>query len=188
MSQGVTIRVDQGDLNRLTKALNGMTSNAPKYIARALNKTATTVRKDLIKEIQKTYTSKYGAAKGQMTIRKASAGRLVAIIVVSGDTIDITGFKTSKGGKRQGAKAQVLRAGALKPVTLNGNKAFFNGGDGKMHVRVGAARGPAPRVKGPSVPGMVRGKRVYPQVEAQGKEHLHHYMEQQIDMLIASGG
>lgn len=181
------VRIDQGDINRLIKALNGIEKDAPKYIARALNKTATTMRKDLINEIQKTYTNKYGATKSQLRIEKASAGKLVARIHVSGDTIQLTAFKHTSGGKRGAAKAQVVKAGALKPVLKNGNKAW-KGNDNKIHVRTGEARGPAPAVKGPSVPGMVRGTRVYPQVRERGEEHLHHYMEQQIDMLIASGG
>lgn len=179
----ITIKVDQGQLNRVYRELGKISSQAPRYIARALNKTAVTFRKEMIQGIQKTYIMKYGNVKGQMKIHKANAGNLVAIIEVNGDVIPITKFKATKGAKKTGAKAQVLRGGGLKPVIVNGIKSYM-GTDNNVHHRTSSARGPVPSVMGPSVPGMVNSDRWYPEVEARGSVHLYNYMQQQIAMLV----
>lgn len=76
----IEYQVDEQMLEEVQAKLGEMSRKAPTVISRALNKVAGTARVDLANKAQATYTVKSGGFKKDMTIRKASAGRLEAVI------------------------------------------------------------------------------------------------------------
>lgn len=209
----VTYRLDPADWQALVLKLNELAGNKTRtYIARALNKTAVSARVKLGNKAQASYTVKTGGFKQDMQIDKANEGNLVATIRSHGDTLDVPKFHWSSGGK-SGVKIDVVRSG-LKPLTLNGNKAFVrkigktkydkktkrsekvmrkNRSTGEMEqatanlvfARVGKSRLPIWKMKSKSVPYMIGSdNRVYGPLKPKIQSDLKKYMNQQIAMLL----
>ena len=88
----IEYQVDEQMLEEVQAKLGEMSRKAPTVISRALNKVAVTARVDLANKAQATYTVKSGGFKKDMTIRKASAGRLEAVIHSQGKPLSITKF------------------------------------------------------------------------------------------------
>lgn len=215
MSQTITFsyELDQGDFAAITAKLRELAGNkANTYIARALNKTATSARVKLGNKAQASYTVKSGGFKEDMQIDKATAGNLVATIRSYGDTLDVPKFSWSPGGK-SGVKIDVVRSG-LKNITLNGNKSFVmkvgrverdkktgkkipkmrkNRVTGEktqvmanlVFARVGKSRLPIWKMKSKSVPYMLGSEnRVWGPTRPQIESDLKKYMQQQIKALV----
>lgn len=126
----MTIRyeLDKKQLRSVERDLRKLRSRMPMILSRTVNKTATSARMSLTKELQDTYTEKPGKLKQNITIRKASHGYPVAKIRVSGKAQPSILFHHSKGG-RGGAKLQVRTDRPFKAVISNiggeGRKAFI---------------------------------------------------------------
>ena len=101
----IEYQVDEQMLEEVQAKLGAMKAKAPTVISRALNKVAVTARVDLANKAQATYTVKSGGFKKDMTIRKASAGRLEAVIHSEGRPLDIDRFHIT-APKKTGAKAR----------------------------------------------------------------------------------
>lgn len=184
-----TYKLDEGEFAALTQKLQELAGNkARTHIARALNKTATTARKKLRDKTKATHTVKVGGFNKEMTIKKASAGDLTAIIRATGDTLNVHYFKWSpSGGNKKGSRpvrVDVVKSG-LKDLGLNGNKAFSRGN--LVFARQGRERLPIQILKGPSVPGMVKSDRVWTPTRPEIESDLKKYMEQQIAQLVGGG-
>ena len=181
----ITYKLDEGEFAAITKKLQDIAGNKARvYIARALNKTATTARVKLAAKAQASYTVKTGGFKKDMQIKKASAGDLTAIIRSHGDTLDIKKFKYS--APKSGVKVDIVRSG-LKPLGKYGNKAFVGRGsaNGHVYVRQTKDRLPIEKLKSKSTPYMIGSRnRVYGVLEPQIKSDLKKYMGQQIKALI----
>ncbi len=217
MSDGQMItfswELDESDFAALTAKLRELAgTKANTYIARALNKTATSARVKLGDKAQASYTVKSGGFKKDMQIDKASGGNLVATIRSYGDTLDVPKFKWSPGGK-SGVKIDVVRS-SLKSIKLNGNKSFVmkvgrverdkktgekrkvmrkNRTTGQeeqamtnlVFARVGKSRLPIWKMKSKSVPYMLGSEnRVWGPTKPQIESDLQKYMKQQIAALL----
>lgn len=184
MSQAIEFHyeLDQGDFAAITAKLRELAGNkANTYIARALNKTATSARVKLGNKAQASYTVKSGGFKKDMKIDKASAGNLVAVIRSNGDTLSVTKFRWSKGGK-SGAKVDVVHGG-LKHLGPEKRRAFAY--NGAVFVRTGSERVPIEKKKSKSVPYMIGSEnRVWGPMRPQVGSDLEKFMRQQIATLI----
>lgn len=132
----IRYELDRKQLRSVEKDLRKLESRMPKVLARTADKTATSARVLLVKEIQGTYTIKSGAAKKGMEIRKASGKDPTAVIRVQGKRQPSIDFRHSKGGSG-GVKLQVRKddpSEAIKPVEdrkafiaqmANGHKGIF---------------------------------------------------------------
>lgn len=180
-----TYKLDEGDYARLTQKLNELAGpKARVYIARGLNKTATSARVKLAQKAQASYTVKSGGFKKDMRIDKASAGNLVATIHSNGDTLEVKKFSYST--PKSGVKIDVVRSG-LKPIIKYGNKAFIGLGsaNGQVYVRTGPKRLPIEKIKSKSVPYMLGSEnRVWGPMRPQIGSDLQKYMNQQIALLM----
>ena len=187
MSQTITFsyELDQGDFAVITAKLRELAGNkANTYIARALNKTATSARVKLGNKAQASYTVKSGGFKKDMQIDKATAGNLVAVIHSDGNTLDVPKFKWSHPSS--GVKIDVVRS-RLKRMGKYGNTAFFGKGklNGQVYVRKGKPRLPIEKLKSKSVPYMLGSEnRVWGPTRPQIESDLKKYMEQQIKALV----
>lgn len=190
--------LDEGEYAKLTQKLRELAGNkAGTYVARALNKTATSARVKLAGKAQESYTVKTGGFRKDMQITKASAGNLTAYIGSQGGTLNVHYFKWSKNGGSHGVKIDVVRSG-LKEMHLNGNKAFVVqqlrrsralGGKGGVanlvFARPGKERTPIYIMKSKSVPYMLgNDQRVWSPTRPQIESDLKKYVEQQIALLL----
>ena len=200
-------RLDEGEFAALTEKLNELAgSKARTHIARALNKTATTARVKLANKARESYTVKSRGFKGDMQIKKASAGNTVAIIRSQGSPLSMKEFKYSFS-RPNPVRADIVQTG-FKNVVKYGNKAFRGTGrlGGNVYVRTGK---PAKRYKGiglerykkagksipksrealeklfsKSVPYMLGSHRVWMPSSLEIQSALKRYMEQQIKQLL----
>lgn len=140
-------------LEEVQAKLGEMSRKAPTVISRALNKVAVTARVDLANKAQATYTVKSGGFKKDMTIRKASAGRLEAVIHSQGKPLSITKFHTT-APKKTGAKANIIKGGGLKQL-IYGNIKAFKGPNGQIYQRRSTARLPIKKLSSNSIPKMI---------------------------------
>lgn len=183
----ITYEVDRQMLAEVQAKLGELKSKAPTVMARALNKTATTAREQLAEKAQATYTIKTGGFKKDMTIRKANRGKLVAEIHSAGRPISIVKYHTSVT-KKAGGKANIIKGGGLKQLSYGDIKAF-KGPNGQMFQRRSKKRLPIKKLSSNSIPKMIGNeKRVYGVVEPSIESNLHHYMEQQIALIVGKGG
>lgn len=156
--------------------------NPATVISRALNKVAVTARVDLANKAQATYTVKSGGFKKDMTIRKASAGRLEAVIHSQGKPLSITKFHTT-APKKTGAKANIIKGSGLKQL-IYGNIKAFKGPNGQIYQRRSTARLPIKKLSSNSIPKMIGNEeKVYGVVKPSIDRNLQHYVEQQIELL-----
>lgn len=181
----VTYGLDPADWSALVLKLNELAGNKTRtYIARALNKTATSARVKLGNRAQASYTVKSGGFKKDMQIERANAGNLVATIKSHGDTLNVPRFKWSH--PKSGVKIDVVRSG-LKPMGKYGNTAFYGKGklNGQVFVRKGKDRHPIEKLKSKSVPYMIGSEnRVYGPLKSEIQSDLNKYMNQQIKLLL----
>ena len=159
----IEYQVDEQMLEEVQAKLGEMSRKAPTVISRALNKVAVTARVDLANKAQATYTVKSGGFKKDMTIRKASAGRLEAVIHSQGKPLSITKFHTT-APKKTGAKANIIKGGGLKQL-IYGNIKAFKGPNGQIPKMIGNE------------------EKVYGVVKPSIDRNLQHYVEQQIELL-----
>lgn len=206
-----TFELDKGEFAVITAKLRELAGNkARTYIARALNKTATTARQKLANKARDAYTVKSRGFKSDMQIKRATAGDLEAIIRSHGDTLAIPQFKYTFS-RPSPAKVDIVKSG-LKPIIKYGNKAFLGQGrlSGGKHVfvrtgkaakrykgmsrsdykartgrSVSASREGLEKIKGKSVPYMLGSEpRVWGPTRPQIESDLKKYMNQQIKALL----
>ena len=180
-----TWELEQGSFAALTQKLYELAGNKARvYIARALNKTATSARVKLAAKAQASYTVKTGGFKKDLRLTPANAGNLVAILQSNGNTLDVPKFHWSH--PKSGVKIDVVRSG-LKPLGKYGNKAFVGGGsaNGQVYVRQSSSRLPIEKLKSKSVPYMLGSEnRVWGPMRPSIEADLQKYMRQQIAMLV----
>lgn len=182
----IEYQVDEQMLEEVQAKLGAMKAKAPTVISRALNKTATTARVDLASKAQATYTVKSGGFKKDMTIQKATAGNLEAVIRSQGKPLPIDKFHTT-AAKRSGAKANIIKGGGLKQLIKGNIKAFratMKNGHKGIFQRQGRERLHIKQLYSNSIPKMIGNEqRVYGVVKPSIDKHLRHYVEQQIELL-----
>lgn len=100
----------------------------------ALNKTAKQAKQMLAEKAGETYTAKNVAFKKAMKVRRATPGRLQAVISAEGEPLELRKyFRTANRGNS--FKVQILKSGSLKEISQGGIKAFVNNIARKGQVR-----------------------------------------------------
>jgi len=169
-------------------------SKTETYVARALNKTATSARQRLSVQTRLAYTIKAGAFKSDMKITKASADKLEAEISSEGAPESLKDFK-HRFSRPSPAKVDIIRTG-LKAVRKYDNKAFVGTGkaNGHIYVRTGkkqsgnSKRDAIEKLFSKSVPYMIGSDRVYGEQKPLIEADLKKFMDQQIRLLIQKKG
>ena len=109
----IDIRHDLGEVAvSLDRLKAGVTDRAA---LRALNRAATTVQREGGVEIRKVYNLPAKEAKRQFRLRRATPGKLVAVIGVSGRPVPLAAFGARRLA-RNAVSVKVLRVGARKLV------------------------------------------------------------------------
>lgn len=155
---------------------------APKEITNAavaaINRTATTVNKQVSKSICERYAIKARDVKKHIKKHRANKSKLTAEIIGSGDRLLITYFDV-KRNKKGPIKVRVLRGGSLKaaPGMFFGNtKRGFSG----VLKRVRTTRYPLEVPHGPSVPSMFGNETIMKNLTDLANETLNKRFEHEI--------
>lgn len=133
MKSLVLIGIDTTDAKKMLGKLADDNQSMKKALKKAVRETAEQARERLATQAQKSYTVKDAGFKKDMRIRMISGSQPAAIIQTEGEPLPLRAFKTSKAGKV--TRAQVVKAGSLKPLERGGIKAFINNIADKKQVR-----------------------------------------------------
>lgn len=145
----ITYEWDHDDLAYVQKKLGALSAQAPRALRDAVNNTAVTARKLLLREAQKRYTVKTSGFNSRANIIKATLATQTAWIKVKGKPLSMPRYHYT--APKSGAKAEVLAGSGLKPIVGPQRiKAFM--AKGLMFQRKGPDRLPLKKVAGPSVP------------------------------------
>lgn len=147
----IDVRADIRSAQVFLRELAGERGTA-RATSRSLNRTATTVRAEAARLMQKKRALRIGVIKNAMSIKRSTAVDLVAIVTTSGRPIPIRHFANM--GQR-GVTARVVPGSKRVLLRRRGNKAFTTphlGGGTTVFVRQGSGR--LPIVKWPAVPGL----------------------------------
>lgn len=153
LANPLSVRLEGG--NRLNRKLTALEREVlPKSSARALNRTATTARKEAVKDVRIAMGIKASPVRGAMLIIRATAKKLVAIIKVSGAPLSLRHFgarQVRKGvshkayGRRQIAKGAFM---ALPGTNRKGTSSTIP----QAFTRKRGTRLPIKKLWGPSIP------------------------------------
>jgi hypothetical protein len=147
----IDVRADIRQAQIFLRELAGEKGTA-RATSRALNRTATTVRADAARLMQKKRALRIGVIKQSLSIHRATVFNLEARVTTSGKAIPIRHF--SNVGKR-GVTARVEPGTKRVLLRRHGNKAFttpYLGGGVTVFVRRGRSR--LPIAKWSPVPGL----------------------------------
>lgn len=183
------------EIRKIIGQLDGLRNQigAPKLLKNALNSTARKVRKQFVKDAQGRYAVKDKSIfkredQGAPKLYTASPASLTATIASKGPMQDIMSFLTRPNLGTGAAAAQVLNSGSLKPLELEGLKAFvtqFASGHVAIVQRRGPERLPVKNLLSPSVPHMLGNEEVREQAEEMAYEILQSEIDRQIQRVFA---
>ena len=189
------IRIDvEGELEKIVQQLKTLPDQiaAPNILKNALNATARKVRKQLVKDAKGEYAIKDTSAlkdesKGAPKVLTASTANMSAAIRARGPMQDIMAFMTRPNTKTGAAAAQVLKSGSMKPLEMDGLKAFvtrFASGHTAIVQRKGAGRLPVKKLLSPAVPFMLGNETVREKAEALAYETLQAEIDKRIQKVL----
>ena len=124
------IDVDK-ELQKIIQRLNSLPDQiaAPNILKNAINSTARRVRKRIVKDVKGEYAIKNekiltDESEGAPKVLTATAGSMSAAIRSRGPMQEIMAFMTRPNQGTGAAAAQVLASGSMKPLEVDGLKAF----------------------------------------------------------------
>ena len=158
----------------------------------AINSTARKVRKQLVKDAKGEYAIKDTKAlkdesQGGPKVLTATTANMSAAIRSKGPMQDIMAFMTRPNSKTGAAAAQVLASGSMKPLEMDGLKAFvtkFASGHVAIVQRKGAERLPVKKLLSPAVPFMLGNETVREKAEALAYETLQGEIDKRIQKVL----
>jgi len=190
----ISIDVEE-ELQKIIQRLNRLQDQiaAPNILKNALNATARKVRKQLVKDAKGEYAIKNAKvlkdeSQGAPKVLTASTANMSAAIRSRGPMQDIMTFMTKPNTKTGAAAAQVLASGGMKPLEMDGLKAFvtkFASGHVAIVQRKGADRLPVKKLLSPAVPFMLGNETVRSQAEALAYETLQAEIDKRIQKALS---
>lgn len=117
------IRLSEADIKAAKRALIFIEDGFPKAYARALNKSATSVRTDMVGLIRKEYNYKATAIRKRIVISRASRADLSASLRSSGQYVNLTDIIGTRKTKK-GVSVNVKKSTGRKLIP----RAFINQG------------------------------------------------------------
>lgn len=190
MAPAITFHFDHTQADR---ALDQLGKRAPAVFARALNRTATSVRAVMARDIAGDIGLRVGTVRDELKVRRAIGDQLTAAISVSGARIPLekfgaTGPLPSRGrGKvraRIGGKSDTYE-GAFRARMRSGHVGVFRRVSASSRKSAGAwAKNlPIAELKGPSLP-HVFGKHLAAWI-ARGEEQLVKNLEHEVGFALS---
>lgn len=192
------IRIDvERELQKILQQMNSLPDQiaAPNILKNALNATARKVRKQIVKDAKGQYAIKNtGILKdekqGAPKVLTATAASMSAAVRSRGPMQDIMAFMTRPNQGTGAAAAQVLASGSMKPLEVDGLKAFvtrFASDHVAIVQRKGADRLPIKKLLSPAVPHMLGNEAVRGRAEALAYETLQREIDKRIKKVLDKG-
>lgn len=142
----IDVAIEVKGIEEIMKALEGDVRTTKKALRKAINDTAKDAKKLIAHTANREYAGtkiKLGALNSAMSIQKATIDSLQATIKAKNPANDLSDFKVTKGGKKSGVKAKVLKSSSLKSLQVGDIKAFlitFGSGHTAVVQRVSGKR------------------------------------------------
>lgn len=175
------IQITAEQIERTTKVLDGVPGGTQKALYNAIQRGATTIRKEAATEAASVYRISASDFKRQARVKSsASSGELSANVLFAGNLIPLIQFKVSYG-RGGGVSAAVKKGGggAIKSAFIT------NMGFGiRVFERVGAPRFPVEQKYGPSAAHMVNEDTVRERIEKKAQETVDKRLEHEITRLL----
>lgn len=189
------IHIDvEEELQRIIQQLNSLPDQiaAPNILRNALNSTARKVRKQMLTDVKGEYAIKNtkalrDTAQGGPKVLTASSANLSAAIHSRGPMQDMMSFMTQANRGTSAAEVQVMASGSMKPLEVDGLKAFvtrFASGHTAIVQRRGKSRLPVKKLLSPAIPHMLRSEAVRAQAEQLTYETLHAEIDKRIAKVL----
>ena len=189
------IHIDvEEELQRIIQQLNSLPDQiaAPNILRNALNSTARKVRKQMLTDVKGEYAIKNtkalrDTAQGGPKVLTASSANLSAAIRSRGPMQDMMSFMTQANRGTSAAEVQVMASGSMKPLEVDGLKAFvtrFASGHTAIVQRKGTSRLPVKKLLSPAVPHMLGSEAVRAQAEQLTYETLHAEIDKRIAKVL----
>lgn len=162
---------DSGMIKQIGEALGEYRSKAPTVLKQALNATAKDARTLLAVKVKDVYVVQKSKFNKAMTLKNATASRLSALIVTTGEPLELIDFKTNPkkppvpSNRPDATTAKALVKGSLKRLEMGDVRAFvtqFKSGHIAIVQRRTEKRLPVKKLFSSSIPKMVGDeKKVY---------------------------
>jgi hypothetical protein len=110
----IDIQISKSQLKRLNKFLQRYPKAAPKIISRSINKTATTARTDISRDVNKTYSLKVGAIKKMIRLFRATRRRWRADLKLANYRIPLKQFSARQ--IKSGVSYKIKKSGGRKKI------------------------------------------------------------------------
>lgn len=171
------------------KALKGINNGFPKAAAEAINKGLVAGRQVAVSGVGGRYNIGAGAARGQMTIKKASWGTMSGRLEAKGPMLPASLFKPSvryKRIRRRGPRAQFVSVAIIKGNRKEVKQAFM--AQGRIWERRGPGRdAPIGIVSTIGIPYMVRQTGILNRIEARIAEVTLARLAHNVALFTGSG-
>lgn len=187
------IDVDE-ELKKIIQRLDSLPNQiaAPNILKNAINATARKVRKRIVKDVKGEYAIKNekiltDESEGAPKVLTATPSNTSAAIRSRGPMQEIMAFMTRPNQGSGAAAAQVLASGSMKPLEVDGLKAFvtrFASGHVAIVQRKGADRLPIKKLLSPAVPHMLGNETVRNKAEALAYEALQAEIDKRIQKVL----
>ena len=181
-------------IQQVLKQLNSLPQQlkAPDVLARALNATASEMKRKLGQKTKKRYAITDTSvlkdkSQGGMYAKKASGSRLSAELLSKGPMLDVMEYMTRKNSGATAAMLKVLNSGTLTALEINGRKAFettFKSGHTAIVQRRGKDRLPIKKLLAPAVP-LDYGK-TYSETEMDYYAILQKHIQRQVEKVLGA--
>lgn len=188
----VDVRIDQMYLDKAYKALRAIPGAFPKAVSMAVNRTVEHMRTDAVSETEKRYFTKANEIRKTMTLKKASATNMNAIMLSRGGRKKLSDYKltpkTPLAGRKTGFKGAVKREGGLKPLpkgtfmmnTPNAGPVLF------LRVSPGRAWRNIKHVHSPSIPQIMKNKETAEIVEERAIETFKKRLDHEVLRILGA--
>ena len=185
------LNVDQ-ELTKIIQQLDRLPDRlkAPDVLARALNATASEMKRRMGKEVRKKYAVTDDRilkekGRGGMVVEKALGDRLEARLLSKGMMLDVMAYMTRKNQGSTAAMLKVLQESSLTALEVGGRKAFettFKSGHTAIVQRRGKERLPIKKLLAPATP-FLYGKS-YEETEMDYYSILQKHIQKQVDRVL----
>lgn len=170
----IDVRIDQAHLNRAYQALRLIPGAFPRAVAAASNRTLETMRTDTVNETSERYFAKPGDIRKTITLKRASAGKLSAVMLSRGARKNISKYqitpKSPRAGRKDGFMGAVKREGGLKPLPEGTFMINTPNAGPVLFLRTSRGKWGIEHVHSPSIPQIIKNKDTVDAVETHAQE------------------
>lgn len=183
------IEVDVTELRELADKMAAFPKQSNQAMARALNDGIKRVQTDIVKETQQEYTVKGPQIKKTMTVKRATASKLIASVNSNDKRIKLGSFKFTyaRNKQRSPVKVQIKKGGAKLSTSKPAMFAGQSRATGRKEV-FRRTEGGAYKIEYPftlSIPQMIANPDVYKRIANDAHPYVAQRMEHHLNYYIS---